>query len=77
VWVLSIADSVVKNFVSFNGIGFQGVQIFPFIEWIDRVVLPWVFLDGLTGLKLPFRPSRGPLSTDYKMTALKHPEYQD
>jgi hypothetical protein len=66
VWVLSIADSVVKNFVSFNGIGFLGVQIFPFIEWIGRVVLPflpWVFLDGLAGLRLPFLPSRGPLST--------------
>jgi hypothetical protein len=37
--VLSIADSVVKDFVNLNGIGFQGVQIFPFIEWMGRVVL--------------------------------------
>jgi predicted cation transporter len=67
VWVLSIADSGVNDFVSLNGIGFQGVHIFPFIEWIGRVVvllfLPWVFLAGLAGLGLPFRPSRGLLWT--------------
>jgi hypothetical protein len=80
--VLSIAESVVKDFVSLNGIGFQGVQIFPFIEWIGQVVLlhclSWV--PGWIGW------TEAPVSTlawgaldgvDYKMTALNRLEYQD